>query len=121
MMGFEIDDALLAGIERAVGATGAVFVGDGVVASASKNPETERAFRSAAELAPGTHSIVAEAFLGTSSRMSAATVAWLVPLHRHADDVALTTALSWLPAILVGLVLVFIVGLMLSQSRSRSL
>jgi len=121
MMGFEIEDALLADIQRAVGAAGAVFVGDGIVASASKDPEIERALRSAAELPPGGYGVVAGKFLAGSSRMSdsavPATVAWLVPLFRHADEVTLTRALSWLPAVLVGLVLAFMIGLVLSQPR----
>jgi len=62
MMGFEIEDALLADIQRAVGAAGAVFVGDGIVASASKDPEIERALRSAAELPPGGYGVVAGKF-----------------------------------------------------------
>jgi hypothetical protein len=122
MMGFELDDALLADIERAAGATGAIFVGDGIVASARKDPEIERALRSAAELPPGGYGIVAEKFLAGSSRMSdsavPATVAWIVPLFRHTDEVTLTRALSWLPAALVGLVLAFMIGLVLSQSRA---
>jgi hypothetical protein len=122
MMGFEMDDALLEDIERTLGATGAVFVGDGIVASATKDPEIERALRAAAELPPATYQIVAGTFLATSSRMSdsavAATVAWLVPLYRHADEVTLTRALSWLPAALVGLLLAFTMGLVLSQVRA---
>jgi hypothetical protein len=48
----------------------------------------------------------------------AVAVAWLLPDQRHADEVTLTRALSWLPAVLVGLVLAFMIGLVLSQSRS---
>jgi hypothetical protein len=119
MLGYELDDALLQDIERAVGATGAIFIGDGIVASATRAPELERALRSAAELAPGSYRTVEGAFLATSSRMSvAATVAWLVPLYRHSGEVTLTRALSWLPAALVGLVLAFMIGLALSQSRA---
>jgi hypothetical protein len=122
MMGFEIKDALLADIERALGATGAVFVGDEMVASASDNPEVERALRSAAELPPGTYHVVAGRFLAMSSPLRdsavAASVAWLVPLSRHTDEVTLTRALSWLPAVLFGLVLAFMIGLVLSQSRA---
>jgi hypothetical protein len=121
MMGFEVNDALLEDIQRALGATGAVFVGDGIVASASKDPEIERALRSAAELPPDRYRIVGGgAFLASSSRMSGsavAAVAWLIPLYRHTAEVALTRALAWLPAVLVGLVLVFMIGLVLSQSR----
>jgi hypothetical protein len=121
-MGFEIDDALLQDIARTVGATGALFVGDGIVASATQDLELQRALRSAAELPPGSYRIVGGTFLATSSRMSgaavAASVAWLVPLYRHADEVMLTRALSWLPAALVGLVLAFMFGLALSQSRA---
>jgi Double sensory domain of two-component sensor kinase len=122
IMGFQVDSALLGDIQRSVGATGAIFVGDTIVASASKDREIERALRATAELPPGTYQIVAETFLGMSSRMSdsatAATVAWLVPLYRHAEEVTLTRALSWLPAALVGVLLAFMIGLALSQSRA---
>lgn len=124
VLGFELGDALLGEIQRAPGATGAIFVGDGIVASATRAPESERALRAAAELPPGSYHVVAGTFLGTSSRMgdsaAAATIAWLVPLSRHADDVALTRALTWLPAALVGLVLALMLGLALSQSREGS-
>jgi hypothetical protein len=121
MLGFQIDDALLAGIEQALGATGAVFIGDAIVASASKNPEVERALRSAAELSPGSYQVVDGSYLASSSKLSdsavAATVAWVVPLHRHADNIALTRALTWLPAALVGLVVALMMGLVSSRSR----
>jgi hypothetical protein len=120
MMGFAIDDALLEDIGRTLGAIGAVFVGDGIGASATKDPEIERALRAAAELPPGTYDVVAGKFLAMSSRMGdsavAATVGWLVPPYRHTDEVTLTRALTWVPAILVGLLLAFI-GLALSRSR----
>jgi hypothetical protein len=119
MMGFAIDDTLLLDIQRALGSTGAVFVGDEIVASASKDPEVERALRAAVELPPGTYHVMDGRFLAASSRMSesavAATVAWLVPLYRQTGETTLTRALSWLPAALVGLVLVF---MMLSKSRT---
>ncbi len=121
MLGFQIDDALLAGIEHALGATGAVFIGDTLVASASKTPEVEQALRAAAELEPGSYQVVAGRYLATRSKLSdsavAATVAWIVPLHRHVENVALTRALTWLPAALVGLVLALMMGLVSSRSR----
>jgi hypothetical protein len=121
MMGFELDDVLLQGIERALGTTGAVLVGDGIVAAATRDPELEAAFRAAAEQPPGGYRIVAERFLASSSRMSdsgvAATVAWLVPLYRHRNEATLSRALSWLPAVLVGLAFAFVIGLVLTQSR----
>jgi hypothetical protein len=122
MLGYEVDDALLQDLERAVGATGAVFVGDGIVASATRDPKLEQALRSAADLPPGSYRILDGTFLATSSRLSesamAATVAWLVPLSHHAAEVTLTRALSWLPAALVGLMLAFMIGLWLSQART---
>lgn len=122
MLGFELDDALLQDIHKALGATGAVFVGDGIVAASSKGPEIEQALRAAAELPPGTYRTVAGTYLASSSRMSdaavAARVAWLVPLYRQAEEVTLTRALAWLPAVLVGLVLALMLGLVMSQSRS---
>jgi hypothetical protein len=125
MMGFEIDDALLEDIQRALGATGALFVGDEIVASASKHPEIERALRAAAEVPTGTYHVVAGTFLATSSRMNdsaaAATVAWLVPLYRQSDEVTLTRLMPWVPSVLFGLVLAFMIVLVLSQARAGQL
>lgn len=122
VMGFAIDDAMLEGVQQATGGIGAIFVGDTIVARASKQPELEGALRAAAELPSGSHAEVSPGFRASGSRMSeaavAVAVAWLVPDHRRDDDVMLTRGLSWLPAVLVGLVLAFMVGLVLSQSRS---
>lgn len=122
MMGFEIEDATLHEIQQTLGAIGAVFVGDQIVASASKEPGVERALRAAAELEPGDYHIVADTFLASNAPLRgaavAASVAWLVPRYRHADAVTLTRALSWLPALLVGIVLAVFIGLALSQSRA---
>jgi hypothetical protein len=122
MMGFELEDAVLQNIERTIGATGAVFVGDQLVASASKAPEIEQALRSAAALPPGRYRVVADTFLASSAPLSesavAATVAWLVPRYRQADGVTLTRAMAWVPAVLVGLLLALMIGLARSQSRA---
>jgi hypothetical protein len=122
MLGFELEDALLLDIEKTLGATGAVFVGERMVASASKDPVVEGALRSAVELPAGKYSIVADTFLATSTPLSgspvAASVAWLVPRYRHADAVTLTRALSWLPAILVGIVLALFIALAPSQPKA---
>lgn len=119
MLGFALDDAVLEDLQRALGATGAVFVGDAIVAAASKDPELERALRSAAELPPGDHRIIDEKFLGSSSALSgaavAAKVAWLVPLHRHAEELSAAKRLSWVPTALAGLVLALSIGLALSR------
>jgi hypothetical protein len=123
MMGFAIEDALLQGIQRALGATGALFVGDAMVASANRDPEMERALRSAAALPPGGYGFVGDAYIASSAPLEdsavATTVAWLVPLYRHTDEVTLTKALSWVPAFLVGLVLAFVLVFVLSPSRER--
>lgn len=122
MMGFGVGDAVLQDIERALGATGAIFVGDAIVASATHDPALELALRRTAELPPGSPGLVAGTFRGSSSRLSnaavSATVAWIVPLNRQAEGVPLTRALSWLPAVLVGLVLASLVGLVLGHSRA---
>jgi hypothetical protein len=122
MMGFELEDAVLQNIERNLGATAAVFVGDKIVASANWNPGIERALRSAAELPSGKYRVVADTFLATRTQLSdspgADTVAWLVPRYRQAEAVALPRALSWLPAILVGLVLAIFIAVTMSQSRA---
>jgi hypothetical protein len=124
MMGFELEDAVFEDIQRALGATAAIFVGDDVVASATKDPVLARALRSAAELQPGTYRVVDGAFLASSSMLSdsavSAKVAWLVPLFRNANDVMLTRARSWLPAALVGVVLALMMGLALSRARPPS-
>lgn len=119
MLGFALEDALLQDIQQALGVTAAVFVGDGIVASASKDPEVERALRLAVELPPGAHQVVADEFVGSSSRLSgaaaAARVAWLLPLKDGSQADPLARVLPWLPALLVALV----VGLMLALELSR--
>lgn len=122
MLGFELEDAVLQNIEKTLGATGAVFVGDRIVATANPDAALERALRAAAELPAGKYGIIADAFLGTRAPLEgspvAASVAWLVPRYRHADAVALTRALSWLPAVLVGVVLAFFIALALGKGRA---
>jgi hypothetical protein len=122
IMGFALQDALLQDIEKTLGASGAVFVGDQMIASASKDPTIEQALHSVLELPPGQHRILGDRFLATRAPLSgtavAASVAWLVPRYRHADAVTLTRSLSWLPAVLVGIVLAFLIALARSQSRA---
>ncbi len=122
MIGFAMDDAVLEGIQRTLGATGAVFIGDDIVASATEDPALAAALRSAAEVQPDTYRVLDGAFLASSSALSdsavAARAAWLVPLHGHAEEVKLARALTWLPAAAVGLGLTFMLVLALRQSRS---
>lgn len=109
MMGIEIDDGVLQSIERTLGATGAVFVGERMVASASRDSEIEQALRAAVAQPRGSKGVVAGKFLAFSKPLrdsAVAKVAWLVPLYRHADGAAATRLLGWVPAVLVGLVLV---------------
>jgi hypothetical protein len=123
LMGFELDGAVLEGIERDLGVSGAVFVGDTVVASAPSNAEQQQLLRSAAELPAGSYQIL-DAQLASSSRiadLASASVGWMVPRYRHGGDASLTRALAWLPAMLVGLLLASLLGLMLSQSRAGEL
>lgn len=98
-------------------------MGDSVTASATKDPELERALRAAADLPPGSYRMVADSFLAMSAPINdsavAATVAWLVPLYRHADEVTLMRALSWLPTVLV--VLLLLIGFVMSRSRASHL
>lgn len=121
LLGFALEDTVLEDIQRTLGAVGAVFVGERMVAAASKDPELERALRSAAELAPGDHRIIGERFLGSSSALSggavAAKVAWLVPLHRHAEELASAQRLYWVPAALAALVLALTIWLALSRTQ----
>lgn len=122
MLGFALDDAVLEDIQRMLGATGAIFVGDRIVTSATRDPELERALRSAAELPPGEYQVVGERFIASSSALSgaavAAKVAWLLPLDRHAQDLSLAKRLAWVPTALAGLVLAFTIGLALSRSHT---
>jgi len=108
MMGIEIEDTVLQRIERTLGVSGAVFVGDRMVASASRDVAIEQALRAAAAQPLGSKRIVAGNFLAFSAPLhdsAVAKVAWLAPLQRHADGALLTRALGWVPALLVGLVL----------------
>jgi hypothetical protein len=123
LMGFELDGAVLEGIERDLSVSGAVFVGDTVVASAPSNAEQQQLLRSAAELPAGSYQIL-DVQLASSSRiadLATASVGWIVPRYRHTGDASLTRALAWLPAVLVGLLLASLLGLMLSQSRAGEL
>lgn len=119
MMGYAIEDAVLATVERSVGATGALFVGDRIVASGAASPDAEQALRAAAALPPGKYRVADGAFVAASApiRDSAvsATSVWLVPRHHRADDVGLARALAWAPAGLVGLLLALLIGLWRSQ------
>jgi hypothetical protein len=123
MMGSAVEDARLQDIERIVGATGALFVGDKLVASAKRDPESERALRLAAALPPGKHRIDGDAYLASRAPLSdsaaSAVGVWLVPLHRQAEEMTLTRALWWLPVLLVGLVLAITIALVLNPARER--
>lgn len=120
LLGFALEDTVLADIQRTLGATGAIFVGDGMVASATKDAQLERALRAAAELAPGEYHVIDERFLASSSPLSgaaaAAKVAWLLPLQHGAEELALAKRLSWVPTALAGLVLAVSIWLTLSRT-----
>ena len=124
MMGYEIEDAVLANVERTIGATGALFVGDRIVAMGSKAPDTERALRAAAALPPGKYRVADGAFLAASAPLRdsavSATSVWLIPRHHRADGVRLMRVLAWAPAGLLGLLLAFLVGLWRSPLRPAS-
>jgi hypothetical protein len=123
LMGFALEGTVLEGIERDLGVSGAVFLGDTVVASVPSNAERGQLLRSAAELPAGTYRIL-DAQLASSSRiadLATSSAGWIVPRYRDAADASLTRALAWLPAVLVGLVLASLLGLMLSQPRAGEL
>lgn len=121
MMGMALEDVVLDNIEETLGASGAIFVGDQLVASARGVPQAEQALRSALDMPPGTYGVVADRFLATHARLGdapvAASIAWLVPRHRNSDAVTLTSALSWLPAALVGLLLALSLALARGNRR----
>jgi hypothetical protein len=121
MMGYQIEDAVLEKVARSIGATGALFVGDRIVASASKSPEVEQALRSAAALPTGKYSVAGGAFVAASAPLRdsavSATSVWLVPRHHRADEVRLARALVWAPAALLGALLAFLIGLCRWQAR----
>jgi len=124
MLGYAIEDAVLENVERSIGATGAVFVGDRIVASASKAPDVEQALRSALALPPGKYSVADGAFLAASAQLRdsavSATSVWLIPRHHRADQVRSARALVWAPAGLLGLLLALLLGLWRSSSRPSS-
>jgi len=124
MLGYEIEDAVLQNIERSIGATGALFVGDRIVASASEAPNVELALRSAAALPPGKYRVAGGTYLAASAPLRdsavSATSVWLVPHHHRADEVRLARTLAWAPAGLLGLLLAFLVALWRSHLRPGS-
>jgi hypothetical protein len=124
MMGIQLQDAVLQRLEQTLGTTGAVFLGERMVASARREPEIEQALRAAAAQPLASPRIVAGKFLASTAPLheSVANVAWLVPSYAQTEGVALTRVLVWLPAALVGLMstaLLWLVGQLQRSEMAR--
>lgn len=117
MMGFELGDSTLSGIEKALGALGAVVVGDKVVSKISDNPSVLNAFRMASELGEGEQRLVRSdrdylaSAAPVSNVASAGKTVWLVPRYQHVERIGLLKVATWAPAVFMCLTLVVVLWL----------
>ena len=112
VMGFEAAKPALAAIKGAIGALGAVFIGDKVVAAASDDPALAQAFRSAGTndvdkdlvVMGGDQRFFARVTRVTDS-VAAAKVVWMVPQHHQAERIYPLRLAIWTPSLAAGLIL----------------
>jgi hypothetical protein len=114
--GLPLGEKQLASVEATLGVSGAVMIGDKIVARSSQRPELDDALRAAAALADGTASVATPhgAYVARVSRTShsatAARVAWLVPFHNQAAGVRRLALLLWCPAAVAALLLLLLIS-----------
>jgi hypothetical protein len=117
--GLPLGEKQLASVEATLGVSGAVLIGNRIVARSSSRPELDDALRAASVLADGTATVTTAQgkFVARVSRTghsaTAARVTWLVPLHHHAARTRTLGLLVWCPAVVGGLLLL----LFLSHQR----
>jgi hypothetical protein len=123
--GMPLGKSQLSTVERTLGVSGAVFVGDKIAASNAQTPDLDEAFRIATRLADGTQEITTSQshYLVRVARASEAAtgarVAWLVPLHQHADRAVALRLLLWCP-LLLGAVMFLLLMLNLPRTYGGS-
>jgi hypothetical protein len=114
--GLPLGEKQLASVEATMGVSGAVLIGNKVVARSSTRPELDDALRAASALADGIASVSTPhgKYLARVSRTShsatAARVIWLVPFHHQAVDARRLTLLVWCPAVAGALLLLLLIS-----------
>ena len=120
--GLALAKSQLATVERALGVSSAVFIGDRIASSSSQNAALDEAFRNAGRLADGSDEL---AVGGRSYRVrigragegaTAARLAWLIPQHGAVERARLLLLLIWCPIPLGALLLL----LLLVNSRRNN-
>jgi len=114
--GLPLGEKQLAAVEATLGVSGAVLIGNKVVARSSQRPELDDALRAASMLADGIASVTTPhgRYLARVSRTShsatAARVTWLVPFHHAAPGAHRLLLLVWCPAIVGALLLLLLIS-----------
>ena len=125
MMGFELGEATFSGIEKTLGAHGAVVVGDKVVSKVANNPQILSAFQLAAELGEGEQRLIRtdRDYLATASPVSnlasAGKTVWLVPRYQHVERVGLLKIATWAPAIFMCITFLVVLWLGLRKANQE--
>ncbi|MDX2023792.1 MAG: hypothetical protein SF187_26375 [Deltaproteobacteria bacterium] len=125
MMGFELGESSFTGIEKALGAQGAVVVGDKVVSKISDNPSVLNAFRLASDLAEGEQRLVRSDrdYLASASPVSnmasAGKTVWLVPHYQHVERVGLLKVATWAPAVFMCITFAVVLWLGLRKANQE--
>jgi hypothetical protein len=113
--GLPLGKSQLASVESTLKVTGAVFIGDKLVASTAQSPALEEALRAASVLSEGTDRITTAGgrYVVRVARAGAAAtsarVAWLVPHHHHLARALPLRVLVWCPVALGALLFFLLV------------
>src|SRR5262245_28550016 len=107
--GLSLGKSQLATVGKALGLTGALFIGERVAASSAETPELDEALRAAGHMADGTETLSAGGRMHlarlerTGQGATAARLAWLVPHHHQFERARLLVFLIWCPVPLAAL------------------
>jgi hypothetical protein len=123
MKGVTLGEQQLGAIQRTLGVTGAIFIGERMTASGSTDPSLAAAFQAASRIGDENDQIVESGgrnFLGRAIRTSGATragrIIWLVPLHRGTAQARTLEILACAPVVPAGMLLV---ALLLGTRRTN--
>jgi hypothetical protein len=110
MVGFELGGPALAGVEQALGVSGALVVADRVMARGSADGAATAGFEAARAVPEGTTALVG-AWLARAARTSesaaGARALWLVPRHQQAGLFGPVASALWMPALAMAVMLLF--------------
>ena len=113
--GLALGRSQLATVGKALGVTGALFIGDRVAAGSSETQELDEALRAVGRMAEGTEQISAGGrthlvrLARTGEGATAARLAWLVPHHHQFERARLLAFLIWCPIPLAALMFLIVI------------